>query len=620
MVLVAAVSATVNSKRNGGSRPLLLPSDSNNAMAPRRLKHREVTSRYLSSSLSSNSSTSSSSSSEASTKQCPSTSPSVSRSYSHSTTITTPKHATSSTVKRSQSVEQRRAVTPQRYNSTDLNSNINNNKNGGESSAAQKLLFTSTRSLSVSFQGESFSYQFSKAKPSPFPSPARKGTPERRKPTVATTTVRGTDQMENSKTERWPARIRQQDSMTRSVDCTNERKRLNGSVNRNVVRAQQNSMIDNRDLTAVGSEVQSNPTDSDTESVSSVCTSEALESPCNGNGDVKREPRRIIVPARFWQETTARFRRSDSESPVFSKNKAPSKLIAPYKFGTDHPLSSPKGVMNRRQQLSPIRGPVRPASPSKLGASSLTSSPLRGMSPSRVRNGLVGSLVNTPSILSFAGDVIKTGKIGENKVSNAHFLRLLHNRLLQWRFVNAKVDVVLSSQRSNAEKSLYNAWTTTSKLLESVRAKRTELQLLRQNLKLISILKGQMILLDKWALLDHEYCSSLSGATEALKASTLRLPVVCGSRADVLKLKDAICSAINVMQAMASSICSLLPRVAELNSLVAELGNISANEFVLLNRCKELLSETAAMQVTECSMRTHISQLNRLPSGLTTKL
>ncbi|GMI77402.1 QWRF domain containing 2 [Hibiscus trionum] len=626
MVLVAAVSATVNSKRNGGSqprqnpsRPLLIPSDSDNAMPPRRLKFREVTSRYLSTSSSSNSSTSSTSSSEASTKRCPSPSPSVSRSSSHSATITTPKHATSLAVKRSQSVGRRPAVTPRPYNSTDLNGNNCNNKNGSELSTAQKLLFTSTRSLSVSFQGESFSYQFSKAKPSPSPSPARKGTPERRKPMAATNPVTGTDQMENSKTERWPARIRKPDSMTRSVDCTDERKRLNGSVNNNVVRALQNSMIDNRDLTAVGSEVQSDLADSDTESVSSVCTPGALESSCNGNGDVKLEPRGIIVPTRFWQETAIRLRRSDSGSPVFRKNTAPSKLIAPDKFGIDSPLSSPKGVMNSRQQLSPIRGPVRPASPSKLGAS-LTSSPLRGTSPSRVRNGLGGSLVNTPSILSFAGDVIKMGKIGENKVSNAHLLRLLHNRFLQWRFVNAKADVVLSSQRSNAEKSLYNAWTSTSKLLESVRAKRTVLQLLTQNLKLISILKGQMIFLDKWAVLDHEYCSSFSGATEALKASTLRLPVVCGARADVLKLKDAICSAVDVMQAMASSICSLSPRVAELNLLAAELGNLSANEFVLLNRCKELLSAIAAMQVTECSMRTHVSQLNCLPSGMTTKL
>jgi hypothetical protein len=42
------------------------------------------------------------------------------------------------------------------------------------------------------------------------------------------------------------------------------------------------------------------------------------------------------------------------------------------------------------------------------------------------------------------------------------------------------------------QKSLYNAHVTTSKLCESVRAKRTELQWLRQNLKLISILKEQV--------------------------------------------------------------------------------------------------------------------------------
>lgn len=30
--------------------------------------------------------------------------------------------------------------------------------------------------------------------------------------------------------------------------------------------------------------------------------------------------------------------------------------------------------------------------------------------------------------------------------------------------------------------------------------------------------------------MDQDYSSSLSGATEALRASTLRLPVVCGAR------------------------------------------------------------------------------------------
>ncbi|XP_022768667.1 QWRF motif-containing protein 2-like isoform X2 [Durio zibethinus] len=581
--MVAAVSATANPKQHGGgqqlhqhpSRPPLLPSEPDNGIALRRQKFCDVNSRYLcTASSSSNSSTSSTSSFVASAKRC--LSPLVSRTSSHSKAITTPTHATPSAIKRSQSVERRYAVTPRPNNS--MESRTCNGYNNSELSTVQKSPFTSTRSLSVSFQGESFSYQFSKAKSAQSPTSARKGTPERRKPTVATTTPgRGTDQTENSKTERWPARLRQPNSKSRSMDCTDERKRLNGSVNGNVVRALKNSMNDNGDLTAViavGSEAQCDPVASDTESLSSGSTSS-----CNGNGDVRRGPQGIMVPAPFWQETNSRLRRSDSGSSVCKKNTAHSKRVAPDKFGIVCPLSSPLGVVNSRGQLSPIRGPVRPASPSKLGASS-TSSPLRGMSPSRVRNGLGSNLVNTPSILSSTGDVIKMGKIGENKVSDAYLLRLLHNRLLQWRFVNARADAALSSQRSNAEK----------------------------------------IFLDEWAVLDNDYCSSLSGATEALVASTLRLPVVCGARADVPKLKGAICSVVDVMQAMASSICSLLSKVAKVNSLVAELGNLSANEFALLNQCEELLSTIAAMQVKEFSLRTHILQANRLPSSLTTKL
>ncbi|KAK8646674.1 hypothetical protein V6N13_120454 [Hibiscus sabdariffa] len=600
--MVATVPAAKNPKQRGGgplphgqhqnlSRPPLLPSDPDNAIAPRRQKFREVTSRYLSTpSSSSNSLMSSSSSSVASTKRCPS--PFVSTSM------------TPSANKRSQSVERRRAVTPRPNNSTNLRSS--DGINIGALSAAQKLLFTSTRSLSVSFQGDSFSYQFTKAKPAPSPSAARKGTPEKRKPTAITTTPgRGTDQMGNSKTERLPAGFKQSNSLTRSVDCTDEGKRLNGSVNGNAVRALQNSMIDTGDSTGV----QFDHAASDTESVSSGSAG-APESSCNGYGEIKRGPRGLIVPARFLQETNSRLRRSDPISPVSKKNTAHSKKIAPDKFSIDSPLSSPKGVVNSRGQSSPNRGSARPASPSKIGVPS-TSSPLRGMSPSKVRSGSASNLVNTQSILSFAGDVFKMGKIGENKGSDAHLLRLLHNRLLQWRFANARADAALSSETSNAEKSLYSTWITTSKLRESVRAKRTELQLLRQNLKLISVLKGQMMLLEEWDALDHDYRSSLSAATEALMASTLRLPVGAGARADVPKLKDAICSAVDIMQGISSSIFSLFSKVAEVNSLVGELGSVSGNEIALLDHCQVLVSTVAAMQVKECSLRTHILQLNQ---------
>ncbi|XP_044475928.1 QWRF motif-containing protein 2-like [Mangifera indica] len=648
--MVTAVSNTFNNSKTTSqnrTRIRLLTSEPDNAPANRRPKSREVTSRFLSSSSSSSSSTSSMTS-----KRCPS--PLVSRTISSTAMMTPPVPSSHSTIKRSQSVEQRRSVTP-RPNSN--NSSLDLRK--GEISAAKKMLFTSTRSFSVSFQGESVSLQGSLTKPALSPSPiitVRKGTPEKRK---AITPARGTvDHTENSKPELWPGRLRRLNSMSRSVDYTDEKKKLSGGSRGNVVRVIQNSMVDNNNNRALfetrlstdsanalleriqmqkkkenvvnESDVRFDLTVSDTESVSSGSNSEAHES----HGVVnqwQRGPRGIAVPARFWHETNNRLRRQTDPGSHESKNNglknaSTAKLGVTKKFGIDSSVSSPKGVVNTKGQVSPIRGAIRPASPGNL-ATSATSSPVRGVSPSRIRN-LVGvgvssnlnNVNNTLSILSFAADV-RRGKIRENGVVDAHFLRLFYNRLLQWRFVNARADAALSAQRFNAERSLYNTWITMSKLCESVKAKRTKLQLLRQNLKLTSILKGQMMYLEESSHMEWDYSNSLLAVIEALRASTLCLPIVGGARADVQNVKDAISSAVNVMQAMASSICLLLSKAAEVNSLVTELSNVSAKEHALLGHCNDLLSAIAAMQVKEFTMRTHILQLEqRVPSSLTTKV
>ncbi|MBA0671340.1 hypothetical protein Goklo_000121, partial [Gossypium klotzschianum] len=130
-----------------------------------------------------------------------------------------------------------------------------------------------------------------------------------------------------------------------------------------------------------------------------------------------------------------------------------------------------------------------------------------------------------------------------------------------------------------------------------------------QNFKFLKIAH-----LEAWALLERDHSSSLLGATEALKASTLRLPIVGKATADIQNLKDAISSAVEMMQAMASSICSLSSKVEEMNSLVAELASLAAKETVLLEHCKDFLSSLAAIQVKDCSLRSHIIQLNRVPT------
>ncbi|KAK8648015.1 hypothetical protein V6N13_128779 [Hibiscus sabdariffa] len=187
----------------------------------------------------------------------------------------------------------------------------------------------------------------------------------------------------------------------------------------------------------------------------------------------------ITVPEKVRLKTDSPLRRlSDPDSTKFSQSKRISR----------------NGTMS-----SPIRGGVRP-----------------------VR---VSSSVNSASTLGLSIDV-RRKKIGEDRSADAHTLRLLYNRYLQWRFVNAKADASFMVHKQRAEKNLRITSVRTSELRNSVTFNRIKLMLLRQRLKLFSILKGQMAYLEAWAVLDNDMSGSLLGATEALKACTLLLPVV----------------------------------------------------------------------------------------------
>ncbi|KAF6173519.1 hypothetical protein GIB67_042649 [Kingdonia uniflora] len=147
---------------------------------------------------------------------------------------------------------------------------------------------------------------------------------------------------------------------------------------------------------------------------------------------------------------------------------------------------------------------------------------------------------------------------------------------------------------------------TTFELRDSVVIKRINLQQLRQELKLNIVLNEQIAYLDDWALLEKEHLTSISGDPEALEACTLCLPVTSGARADMETLKKAICSAVDVIQAMASSICSLLSRLEGTNCLVSELTNVTTQGRALLDEFGDLLASAATVQVEEKSLRTHL--------------
>nr|CAB3457088.1 unnamed protein product [Digitaria exilis] len=156
---------------------------------------------------------------------------------------------------------------------------------------------------------------------------------------------------------------------------------------------------------------------------------------------------------------------------------------------------------------------------------------------------------------------------------------------------------VASPATRKDKNTISNVWRNTIELRDSVNMRRIMVQHLLQELKLYNVLKEQIAYLEQWQTLERENSISLFGATEALKASTLRLPVTSGAKVDAIALKNAVSSAVDVMQGLGSSVCCMLSKVTDRESLVSDLSVIAGQEKVMLDECRELLATSAKLQV-----------------------
>ena len=104
------------------------------------------------------------------------------------------------------------------------------------------------------------------------------------------------------------------------------------------------------------------------------------------------------------------------------------------------PLASPRRTVSLPSMSSKISSPsslIRPSSPSFVSRRSPSSETCK-------------SQMGLSSSLNYAVNAGR-GKKSTNQMEAAHQLRLLHNRNLQWRFVNARADVSVSMQRQTSE-------------------------------------------------------------------------------------------------------------------------------------------------------------------------
>lgn len=403
----------------------------------------------------------------------------------------------------------------------------------------------------MSFQGESFVYQTPRAAPrrAPAGSSRRRGEAEN---------DRSRNRGQGAKTSGAA------NALAQSLDCSLHRKESILAA----VRLLRSSMAPD---SAASEAVTDNSGSSDTDAASP-------DSCCNLAGGGTTWPG-IVTPARFWQETNSRLRRLPES-------------------GWPHSSASARRSFLDDSMLPRVPG----TSPSRSQGSQGSASPSRGLDGKEA-----GPPVKAPSIISFATEVRRANK-GENKIEEAHRLRLLDNRHLQWRCVNARVDAALLARGCSAEKALHSAWKDISVLRDSVSFKRSKLQLQKQKLKNFAILKGQISYLEEWSHIENRHLSSLSAAIKALKASTIRLPIVGGAKADAQGVKEVVSSSVDVMNTMASSMCSLLSKVEGTSSTVFELAKVAAQEQMLLDQSRDLFSAVAVMHVKQCSLQAHILQ------------
>jgi hypothetical protein len=191
---------------------------------------------------------------------------------------------------------------------------------------------------------------------------------------------------------------------------------------------------------------------SDTESVSSGSNSGSQDAGIGISHRTHPSSKGMSVPARFLQDAAA------SRSHRFAH---PSTLYLIHNSGlSTSPRTAPvkKSLLNGFAS-SPLNRSMRQPSPSKL-----TGNPSRRMSsPSRPRNSMGSS---TPSWDQHRRGSSGYGLDGEakrrwhggSKVDCEHLLRILSNRYLQWRCVNAQADAALAAQKLTAEVSIYVLW------------------------------------------------------------------------------------------------------------------------------------------------------------------
>ncbi|KAF3582132.1 hypothetical protein DY000_02028663 [Brassica cretica] len=192
--------------------------------------------------------------------------------------------------------------------------------------------------------------------------------------------------------------------------------------------------------------------------------------------------------------------------------------------------------------------------------------------------------------------------------ADAHSLKLLHNRYLQWRFANANAEVKTLAQKAQAEMMFHSLGLKMSELSESVQEKRIELERLLRVKAVKEIVESQIPYLEQWTTIEDEYSTSLSETSEALRNASLRLPLDADIKVETKELAEVLTGASKSVEGIVQNIGHLLPKTQEMETLISELARVSSIEKASVQDCGVTLLKTHSAHIEECYLRSQLIQ------------
>ncbi|XP_027911637.1 QWRF motif-containing protein 3-like [Vigna unguiculata] len=135
-------------------------------------------------------------------------------------------------------------------------------------------------------------------------------------------------------------------------------------------------------------------------------------------------------------------------------------------------------------------------------------------------------------ILSMGLDLFRTKK-SFSTTEVVHQLRLLHNRLIQWRFANARAHTVNQSMSLQAESNLINVSDGLTKLRHSVMQKKIQVEREKLKMKLNFVLHSQMKLLETWVCMERQHLGAITTLKECLHYVICKVPLLEGAKVDI---------------------------------------------------------------------------------------